>query len=137
MANIQFVTWNGGGNLPPTLGIAQELHRRGHAVRVIGETMQRRAIVSEGVSFTPWSHSLTTGLAERSAGERLTHLIRQVWLNTELADEVIGTLDHQPADVVVVDCMLEGVLGRSRQIAPPPSCSSTGCSGPFFRRVTH
>ena len=41
MAGIQFVTWDGGGNLPPTLGIARELQRRGHAVGVIGEESQR------------------------------------------------------------------------------------------------
>ena len=28
MATIQFVTWDGGGNLPPALGIARELERQ-------------------------------------------------------------------------------------------------------------
>ena len=29
MASILFVTWDGGGNLPPALGIAAELRDRG------------------------------------------------------------------------------------------------------------
>ena len=42
-----------------------------------------------------------------------------MWLNTDLADEVIAVLARQPADAVVVDCMLEGVLGRSREVSAP------------------
>jgi len=30
MAEILFVTWDGGGNVPPAVGIARELVRRGH-----------------------------------------------------------------------------------------------------------
>lgn len=119
MAGFQFVTWNGGGNLPPALGIAQELYRRGHAVGVIGEESQRSAVASAGLSFTAWSHPLSTEQAERPAGERLTYLIEQVWLNTDLADEVVALLARQPAEAVVVDCMLEGVLARSREISAP------------------
>ena len=119
VAGFQFVTWDGGGNLPPALGIARELHRRGHAVRVIGEESQRSAVSSAGLSFTAWSHPLSIGQAERSATERLTHLIEEVWLNTDLADEVIAILAQHPAEAVVVDCMLEGVLARSPEIPAP------------------
>jgi len=119
MAGFQFVTWDGGGNLPPALGIARELHRRGHAVGVIGEESQRSADVSAGLSFTAWSHPLSTGQADRSAGERLTYLINDVWLNTDLADEVVAILARKPAEAVVVDCMLEGVLARSQEISAP------------------
>ena len=119
MAGFQFVTWDGGGNLLPALGIARELHRRGHVVRVIGEESQRSAVSSAGLSFTAWSHPLSTGQAERSGAERLTYLIEEVWLNTDLADEVITILGQRPAEAVVVDCMLEGVLARSQEISSP------------------
>ena len=39
MADILFVTWDGGGNVPPALGIARELQRRGHAVRFLGHAV--------------------------------------------------------------------------------------------------
>lgn len=33
MANIVFVTWDGGGNVPPAVGIAVEMQRRGDTVQ--------------------------------------------------------------------------------------------------------
>jgi MGT family glycosyltransferase len=119
VAGLLFVTWDGGGNLPPALGIARELHRRGHAILVIGEESQRSAVSSVGLSFTPWSHPLSSGQVERAGAERLTYLIKKVWLNTDLADEIIAVLARYSADAVVVDCMLEGVLARSREIPTP------------------
>ncbi len=113
MATIQFVTWDGGGNLPPALGIARELDDSGHTVRIIGEESQRSVVGSAGLSYSSWSRPLSDGLAEHSAADRLSFLIEEVWLNTDLADEVVATLTLHPADVVVVDCMLEGVLARS------------------------
>ncbi len=119
MATIQFVTWDGGGNLPPALGIARELDDSGHTVRIIGEESQRSVVGSAGLSYSSWSRPLSDGLAEHSAADRLSFLIEEVWLNTDLADEVVATLTLHPADVVVVDCMLEGVLARSGEIAAP------------------
>jgi len=119
MANVQFVTWDGGGNFPPTLGIARELRDRGHEVRVIGEESQRPAVTAANLSFSAWSHPLSSGLAEHSADDRLRYLIEEVWLNTDLADEVVDGLALQPVEVVVVDCMLEGVLARSEELSAP------------------
>ena len=44
MADILFVTWDGGGNVPPALGIAAELQARGHAVRVLGHAGQQPSL---------------------------------------------------------------------------------------------
>ena len=48
MNNVLFVTWDGGGNVPPALGIAAELKRRGNAVRFLGHPSQRQAIEAAG-----------------------------------------------------------------------------------------
>ena len=37
MARILFLAFSGGGNLPPSLGIARELKARGHEVTFAGE----------------------------------------------------------------------------------------------------
>ena len=131
MSRFQFVTWDGGGNLPPTLGIARELRDRGHEIRVIGEESQRHAVTSADLSFSPWSHRLASGLAEHPPDRRLTYLIEEVWMNTDLADEVVASSSQGPADVVVVDCMLEGVLARSQEIAAPTAVLVHG----LFRSV--
>jgi UDP:flavonoid glycosyltransferase YjiC (YdhE family) len=55
-ANILFVTWDGGGNVPPALGIAAELQRRGVTVRFLGHERQRSMIERVGLRFEPDSH---------------------------------------------------------------------------------
>ncbi len=53
MAEILFVTWDGGGNVPPALGIAGELSARGHAVRFVGHPRQRPSLEAAGVEVAP------------------------------------------------------------------------------------
>ena len=48
MAEILFVTWDGGGNVPPAVGIAAELTARGHAVRFVGHPRQRATLEAAG-----------------------------------------------------------------------------------------
>jgi UDP:flavonoid glycosyltransferase YjiC (YdhE family) len=54
MAEILFVTWVGGGNVPPALGIAAELQQRGHSVRFLGHETQRPNITGAGFEFTAY-----------------------------------------------------------------------------------
>ena len=56
MGDILFVTWDGGGNVPPAIGIASELQRRGESVRVLGHEQQRTMIEKAGLRFEPYSH---------------------------------------------------------------------------------
>ena len=39
------------------------------------------------------------------------------WLNMSLADDLAAVLAREPADAVVIDCMLAGVLARSAEFA--------------------
>ena len=48
MAEILFVTWDGGGNVPPALGIAAALTARGHAVRFVGHPGLRSYLPTTG-----------------------------------------------------------------------------------------
>ncbi len=48
MAEILFVTWDGGGNVPPAVGIATELKRRGHVVRFAGHARQHESLTAAG-----------------------------------------------------------------------------------------
>ena len=49
MADILFVTWDGGGNVPPATAIAAELRRRGHRVRFVGHASPARAARGAGL----------------------------------------------------------------------------------------
>ena len=48
MADILFVTWDGGGNVPPALGIAAELAGRGHRTRFLGHASQEADLRAAG-----------------------------------------------------------------------------------------
>jgi UDP:flavonoid glycosyltransferase YjiC (YdhE family) len=45
---------DGGGTLPPALGLAAELVRRGHSVEVLADPTGERSARTAGCGFTPW-----------------------------------------------------------------------------------
>ena len=57
MADILFVTWDGGGAVPPALGIAQELRARGHALRFLGHAVQAEGLRAKGYDVVPGRHA--------------------------------------------------------------------------------
>lgn len=89
VGRILFVTWDGGGNVPPVLALAERLRARGHAVRAMG----------------------TASLAERFAAEDVPYLAREVlseWDQSALARDVLA--EAGASDLVVSDFMLPGAL---------------------------
>lgn len=112
MSRIVFVTWHGGGNLLPALEIGRELGRRGHRVSFAGQAPQRRAVEAAGMAFTSYTTIPAEGPAETAAGRQL-RLMRDTWMNPCLADGLVAQLKRDPADAVVTDYMLAGVLSRT------------------------
>src|SRR5215831_12881254 len=51
MARFLFLSWNGAGNQPPAVGIAQALAKRGHAVTFAGYENQRGYFTTRGFRF--------------------------------------------------------------------------------------
>ena len=49
-----FVMWEGGGTVPPTLGLARRAIARGHRVSVLGDPTIEQAAVAVGCDFTSW-----------------------------------------------------------------------------------
>lgn len=46
--------WEGGGTLPPELGVARQLIARGHVVHVLGDPTMEEQAAAAGCSFSPW-----------------------------------------------------------------------------------
>jgi len=46
--------WEGGGNVPPELGVARRLLARGHQVQVLADPTIEAAATAAGCSFSPW-----------------------------------------------------------------------------------
>lgn len=86
---ILFVTWDGGGNVPPVLALAARLRARGHRVCALG----------------------SASLADRFAAAGIAYRARDVlaeWDPWALASDVVA--EAEPVDLVVCDYMLPGGL---------------------------
>jgi UDP:flavonoid glycosyltransferase YjiC (YdhE family) len=105
MAEFLFVTWDGGGNVPPALGIAAELQTRGHGVRFLGHETQREAINGAGFEFSPFPTAQPFSSIAANSPARMMALFSDKDMGADLLTEI----EREPADAVVVDCMLTGV----------------------------
>lgn len=90
MGRILFVTWDGGGNVPPVLALAERLRARGHDVRGIGSETLAPRFDDEGIPYV--------------AREMLAE-----WDQGAIARDVLAEAKRS-ADVVVSDYMLPGAL---------------------------
>ncbi len=69
MVKRQFLLamWEGGGNVPPELGVARRLVDRGHSVHVLGDPTIEHGATAAGCTFSPWTlapHHTTLDPAE-------------------------------------------------------------------------
>jgi len=121
MTRFAFATWDGGGNVPPAVGIAQELASRGHHVEFIGYEVQRRRFEERGFAFRVLRRSGTFdpyGLAADPA-QRLPGLIRHVWACDEHLEDIRDAVEETAADVLVIDFSLNGALAAATQLTIP------------------
>lgn len=115
MARILFVTWDGGGNLPPALGIAAELHARGEQVRFLGHEQQRQAIEGAGLRFEPYQHARPWSSTAPAAEMPGADAIFSMFTDRGPGQDLLASTSRNPADLVVIDCMLLGALHAADQ----------------------
>lgn len=113
MADILFVTWDGGGNVPPAVGIGSELARRGHTIRFLGHETQRAELTGAGFSFTAYPTAAAFSSQVPNSPPRMMALFS----DRQMGEDVLEELRQRPADLVVVDCLLAG---------PMRACSNAG-----------
>lgn len=110
MSEILFVTWDGGGNVPPAVGIAQELAARGHSVRFLGHPAQAERFSRDDLAFTTYR----TALPFTSRTPSSLNTLLKVFGDRAMGRDVLADLAARPADTVVVDCLLFGVMDALR-----------------------
>lgn len=130
MSTILFATWDGGGNVPPMLGIAAELDSRGHRVRVLGHPGQSERFARAGLPFGSYPH----GRPFTSTTPSSTMTMLGVFGDRAMGGDVVAELASDPADVVVVDCLLFGVMDALRQAGRPYVVLEHSLDG-YFRRT--
>src|SRR5437870_1690799 len=110
MGSILFVTWDGGGNLPPALGIGSELRRRGHAVRFLGHAQQREGIEAAGFRFEAYTSAIRWSSAHQEPGLKGALRIVSVFSDAGPGEDLLASMRSLPADLVVLDCLMFGAL---------------------------
>jgi UDP:flavonoid glycosyltransferase YjiC (YdhE family) len=115
MSDLLFVTWDGGGNVPPLLALAAQMHARGHTVRVMGHPQQAGAVEAAALPFVPFAH------ARPFSSEAANSPIRLVGLfgDKVMGRDVVAELRLRPADLVVVDCLLFGAMDAVHRDGKP------------------
>lgn len=106
MTKVLVITWDGGGNVPPALGIAAELQRRGHQVRVMGHRVQDAHVRATGLDFTAFSTARPFTAVDNSTPIDYAGVFGDRAMGHDVAEE----LRREPADLVVVDCLLFGAM---------------------------
>ena len=108
MSRFLIMTWDGAGNLAPTLGIARTLVERGHDVRLMGHRTIAERCGDVGTRFVPLSQGeLWDAMDDPGDFEaEIRLLINELCFSSTIAGDLAKELDREPADAVLVDCML-------------------------------
>lgn len=119
MARIAFVTWDGGGNVGPAIGLAQALKARGHQCRFFGYQTQRKRFGAQGLAFSVLEGSGAFDVHSAKAETRLPGLLRRVWACPEHLADIPAALAEHPADLLVVDFLMQGAMAAGERTDIP------------------
>lgn len=111
MSSILFVTWDGGGNVPPATALAHELARRGHRVRFLGHASQERALTDQGLAFVRPRHAGRFDSSRDYTPLRMLGVLADTGMGRDLLDAVAA----EPTDLVVIDAFMFGAMDAARR----------------------
>ena len=114
---------DGGGTVPPALGVAADLVRRGHQVRVLADPTIEVAALSAGCAFSPWqeaphfaSRVEQTAMIAAVEGRNPYRLIKALrgfagqGMTGRFAHDVITTAQAFPVDAVLAEGAVPGIV---------------------------
>ncbi len=104
------VTWAGGGNVHPALGLARGLIARGHSVRILAPRALRERIEAAGCAFRPFPGGLEWDATRGRAPEDQEKKLQAILVGFPLAESVLAEVRAEPTDGLLVDCMLRNAL---------------------------
>ena len=111
------VCWGLGGNLPPLLGAASVLARRGHEVTFLASERTRAAV--ERLGFPARSYRRTAEPDTRIPFERQAEQIMATAAGPDVALDARDALEDVRPDLAIVDCMLPAALAAARATGTP------------------
>src|SRR5262245_32466158 len=116
-------TWEGGGVVPPEMGVVRRLRARGHQVRVLADPAVEAAARAAGAEFSPWIRApFKRSLAPEEDFVRdweyknllklFAHAL-DVFLcgpADRFAADTLDVLDRHPVDAVIADMTILGAM---------------------------
>ena len=131
-ARFLFTTWEGGGNVPPVMTLVADLRRRGHAVRVMSDAVNRPEAEAAGAEFIPWASAPSRpdrtiasdpvcDWEATSPPEGIARLLDRLMTgrSADYARDLLAELKRAPADLVVSSEMLPGVMAGCEAVGQP------------------
>lgn len=118
MARFLFLTWNGAGNQPPAVALAQALKGRGHEIVFAGYENQRSYFTRRDFPFAVLERSATKWRDENR--ERMFAVkLETVWASSDHLNDVPQLILRECCDGVVVDCLMFGALAAMEKCQLP------------------
>jgi UDP:flavonoid glycosyltransferase YjiC (YdhE family) len=111
------VTWGPGGNLPPLLGAAAVLARRGHEVSVLGSGETRGAAERLGLRVVGYRRSPDPLV--RIAFEAQAGAMMATTAGEQIALDAVEVLEELRPDLAIVDCMLPAGIAAAQATGTP------------------
>jgi MGT family glycosyltransferase len=103
MANILWLNWSGGGNLPPSLGIARVLTERGHRVSFAGRPEMLPRVQRAGFRAIELTRAYEQ--ADRYPPNKWLPRAASFLTSPAVAEQIRGLLPAENPDLVIVDHM--------------------------------
>jgi UDP:flavonoid glycosyltransferase YjiC (YdhE family) len=117
MAKMMWLNWSGGGNLPPSLGIARVLTKRGHDVSFAGRPEMVPRV--ERAGFRAIELTRAYEQADRYLHNKWLPRAASFLTSPAVAEQIRELLAAEDPDVVIVDQMFPVALLEARQFGKP------------------
>ncbi len=121
MSHVLFVTWDGGGNVPPALAIAAELSSRGDTVRFLGHERQRASVEEHGFRFDSFARAREWSVLEARSGPTAPLAFAAVFTDKGMGEDVAAAVAAEPVDFAVIDGLLLGAMAGAARVGLPYS----------------
>lgn len=118
MSRFLFLTWNGAGNQPPAVAIAQALRKRGHEITFAGYDDQRSYFTEHGFRFVLLGRSSAAWRDEPP--ERMFAVkLRAAWASSDHLVDVPRLISQEQSDAIIIDCLMFGALAAAEKVLVP------------------
>jgi UDP:flavonoid glycosyltransferase YjiC (YdhE family) len=130
MAHILWLNWSGGGNLPPSLGIARALEERGHAVTFAGRPEMVPRVDAAGFRAIELSRAYEQ-VERYPQGSFLTRMSCYL-TSPATGEQVRSVVAAEAPDITLIDCMFPAALAEARAFGIP---TAAVCHTFVFRQL--